>query len=84
MINYKKLMSHNPTSYGKMINSIGQEIEFYEHPTRGDEAEVICVCHELELANYSGFMELDDMTAEHKEYEPRFKDGEFLIGGFSA
>lgn len=82
MLNYLKLMAQNPTSYGKMINSLGQEIEFYEHPTKGDEAEVICVCHKLKLASYSGFMETNDMEAEHKEYEPTFENGKFLIGGF--
>jgi hypothetical protein len=30
MINYQKLMDRNPTSYGKMINDQGQEIEFFE------------------------------------------------------
>ena len=46
-MNYKKLMDWNPTEYGRMINSKGQEIVFYEHPTRGDEEFVICVCREL-------------------------------------
>jgi len=83
-MNYEKLMGHNPTSYGKMTNSIGQEIEFYEHPLKGDEAEVICVCHELKLAQYSTFFETDDMVAEHGEYEPSFQDGVLFIGGFEA
>ena len=47
MLNYEKLMSENPTVYGKMVNSKGQEIVFVEHPTKGDEAEEICVCNEL-------------------------------------
>ena len=82
MLNYEKLMSENPTVYGKMVNSKGQEIVFVEHPTKGDEAEVICVCHELKLASYSGFYETDDMEAEHKEYEPSFVDGKFVIGEY--
>lgn len=77
-------MSHKPTSYGKMTNSLGQIIEFYEHPLKGDEAEVICVCHELQLAEYSTFFETDDMTADHKEYEPNFKDGKLYIGDMLA
>jgi hypothetical protein len=80
MLNYEKLMSHNPTSYGKMTNSIGQEIEFYEHPLLGDETEVICVCHALKKAAYSTFWETCDMEAEHGEYEPSFIDGKLLIG----
>lgn len=82
MLNYDKLMSHNPTEYGRMTNSLGQEIIFVEHPIRGDETTVICVCPQLELAAYSTFFELDDMTAEHKEYEPSFQDGQFFIGQF--
>lgn len=80
MYNYTKLMSHNPTSYGTMVNSIGQTIEFYEHPIQGDGAEVICVCHALELAADSSFYETDDMLCEHKEYEPSFQDGKLYIG----
>jgi hypothetical protein len=80
MLNYEKLMAHNPTEYGRMVNSVGQEIVFVEHPLKGDEVPVICVCHELKLACYSTFYELDDMTADHKEYEPSFQEGYFLIG----
>ena len=83
-MNYDKLIGLNPTSYGKMTNSKGQEIEFYEHPLKGDEAEVICVCHELKLAQYSTFFETDDMVAEHGEYEPSFHDGLLFIGRFEA
>jgi hypothetical protein len=82
MLNYDKLMSYNPTSYGKMTNSLGQEIEFYEHPLRGDEAEVICVSHDLKLASYSSFYETNDMEASHGEYEPSFVGGKLLIGGY--
>jgi len=82
MLNYEKLMLMNPTSYGKMTNSIEQEIEFFEHPTRGDEAFVIIVSHDLKLADYSDFMDIDDMTAEHREYEPAFINGKACIGGY--
>lgn len=80
MLNYKKLMDLNPTIYDAMVNSLGQEIVFVEHPTKGDEAEVICVCHELELASYSTFFDLDDMMNPSGDYEPSFQDGEFCIG----
>lgn len=71
-MNYSKLMSHNPTSYDKITNAKGQEIEFFEHPILGDEVFVICVCHELKLASFSTFFEIDDMIQEHREYEPWF------------
>jgi hypothetical protein len=80
-LSYEKLMEHNPTSYGTMVNSIGQVIEFYEHPIHGDMAEVICVSHELKVADYSTFMETDDMLEEHAEYEPSFRNDDFTIGG---
>jgi hypothetical protein len=80
-MNYQKLISLNPTSYGKIVNSKNQEIEFYEHPLRGDEAPVIAVCHALEKAEATDFFELDDMTASHKEYEPWFDEsGELNYG----
>jgi len=84
MINYTKLMAHNPTSFGTHINAIGQTIEFYEHPLKGDEAQVICVCHDLQLAEYSTFYETTDMVQDHKEYEPSFIDGQLYIGDMLA
>lgn len=80
--NYNRLMEHNPTSYGNMTNSIGQEIEFFENPVYGDASPIICVCHELEKAVDSDFFETDDMEAEHGEYEPSFQDGKLYIGDF--
>lgn len=81
-INYDWLIKNEPTVYDKMVNSLNQEIEFVEHPIKGDETPVICVCHELKLASYSSFYDLDDMMAEHKEYEPTFENGVLLIGRF--
>ena len=83
-LNYNKLMDLDPTSYGDMTNSKGQVIEFMEHPTKGDSYPIICVSHELKLADYSGFFETDDMEADHKEYEPSFEDGKFMIGEFTT
>lgn len=84
-INYANLMSQEPTRYGQMLNTKSQIIEFYEHPTKGDEAPVIAVCHKLKAAGYTGFFELDDMKATHGEYEPSFdEDGVLWIGEFEA
>lgn len=80
-MNYNKLISFNPTEYGRMINSKHQEIIFVEHPFRGDEYPVIAVCHKLGLAGCTDFFDLDDMIADHKEYEPWFdENGELIIG----
>jgi hypothetical protein len=77
---YESLMSYNPFELGAMTNSIGQAIRFVEHPTKGEDNEVIAVCDELQLAFDSGFYEIDDMVAEHREYEPLFINGTLQIG----
>ena len=73
-------MEHKPTVYHTMINSLGQSIDLIENPIYGDEAEVIAVCHDLHLAQYTTFFDLDDMLADHREYEPKFIDNKFYIG----
>ncbi len=35
----------------------------------------------LKLADYTDFMETDDMIASHKEYEPSFIEKKLFIGG---
>lgn len=82
MFNYEKLMSYNPFELDRMINSKGQEIIFLEHPTKGDEVEIIACCHSLKVACYAGFYETDDLMAEHKEYEPSFDESGYWIGEF--
>ena len=80
MLNYQKLINLDPTVYGSFVNSLGQNIIFVEHPLKGDEVPVICLCHELKLASYSDFFETDDMIADHREYEPIFIDEQFQHG----
>ena len=82
MLNYTKLMSEEPTLYGEMVNSLGQKIEFVEHTYKGDEYPVIAVCRELKLASATDFWDLDDMLADHKEYEPSFQEEKLFIGEF--
>jgi len=84
MLNYKKLMAHKPMEYDNMANSKGQRISFLEHPTKGGMSEIICACHDLELAAYSTFFDLDDMMSDDKEYEPSFKDNKFYIGDYES
>lgn len=80
MLNYSKLIENNPTVYDTMINSLGQTIELVEHPFKGEDAPIIAVCHELQLACYTDFYDTDDMLADHKEYEPVFIDGVLYHG----
>jgi hypothetical protein len=77
-------MKFKPFELDKMTNSLGQEIVFLEHPTEGQDAEIICACHELKLADYSTFYDLDDMLADHKEYEPTFVNGKLYLGDIEA
>ena len=80
-MNYAKLLAKEPYKFEtELVNSLAQTITFYECPTWGDGRPVICVCHDLQLAAYSAFYELNDMTAEHKEYEPLFVDGQLKYG----
>lgn len=80
MLNYQKLMALKPTVYTEFTNSKGQLIKLVEHPIVGQDAEVIAVCDELQLAAYSTFYDTIDMVQDHKEYEPSFQDGKFYIG----
>ena len=79
-LSYTKLMAHSPYKLDEMTNTYGQLIEFYEHPTQGDEYPVIAACHELQLAANTEFFELDDMTDSHGEYQPVFVGGELHFG----
>lgn len=78
-MNYNWLISKNPTVYGSVTNDMGQVIELVEHPLKGDEACVICVCRELEIARYSEFFDTDDMMDEGGDYTPYFIDGELKM-----
>ena len=79
--NYSQLMSQEPFKLNEMMNSKGQLIELYEHPTKGDEVPVICVCHELKMAAESDFFETSDLMEDHREYEPWFdEEGKLRTG----
>lgn len=65
------------TLYGSMENDMGQLIEFVEHPLLGDEAPIICMCRELELAQESEFWDLHDMKS-NDDYMPLFLDGKLI------
>jgi hypothetical protein len=78
---YKKISDLNSTKVDELVNSFGQLIELHEHPLKGDEAQLIAVSNELGMAWDSGFWDSDDLKADHREYEPSFIDGCYLIGG---
>lgn len=71
-------MAQNPSVLGTHVNRLGQTITFYEHPIMGDEEFVYGMIDGI-LFN-TGFMELDDMIAEHGEYTPSIKDGALWSG----
>jgi hypothetical protein len=76
-LNYTRLMALNPTKYGDVVNQLGQTVEFYEHPTRGDEHPVIAVIHELSVAYVTDFYDTEDFY-EGSEYNPVYAHGEML------
>ena len=75
---YNWLVDMKPTVYGSTVNDMGQIIEFVEHPLKGDESPVICVCHELEVASLSDFFDIDDMM-NGRDYTPSFIDGQLKL-----
>jgi len=84
-INYKWLIGQEPTEYCTVVNSDNQTIVLCEHPTRGDSEQVLVFCRETQMAAYSGFYDTEDLTASHREYEPRFdENGALWIGQFLA
>lgn len=75
-MNYSKLMELKPTHLGFRINQLKQRIDFYEHPKLGQDAEVIAVCHKLQVAGSSGFYDMSDFD-KGSDYLPCYKDEKF-------
>ena len=58
---------------------MGQSFDLVEHPTRGDEEQVIILFHDEKLAVYSSFYDTEDM--EHiEDYTPYYIYGEIHMG----
>jgi hypothetical protein len=81
MLNYEKLIALNPEVYKGFTNSLGQYVILVEHPTKGDEAEVIAIFPDDKMAFYSGFYELGEIDSVGGEYEVLLV-GDELIHGF--
>ena len=77
-INFSDLMEQKPTLLDRMINSYGQEVAFYEHPFKGDEAPVIVVFPYEAKAYSSGFYDLEDMM-KNEDYEPLYTQRGFIF-----
>ena len=80
-LNYSKLIEANPFVYNKFTNSLGQEVELVEHPTRGDEYPVIAVFHNEKLAFATDFYETGEIDEVGGEYEVLLVEGG-LVSGF--
>lgn len=79
-LNYKRLVELTPTIYATFTNSLDQVIELVEHPLYGDEYPVIAIYHDEMLAVSTDFYDIEDMLADHKEYEPIFLNGDLHFG----
>lgn len=73
-MDYKRLIDKNPTLIHEYTNQLGQKIEVYEHPLRGDEFPVIAVCKSLELAHNTGFYDIGDFFQD-SDYNTVFYQG---------
>lgn len=62
---FQMLIDSKATCLGNFRNDLGQMMEFYEHPTLGDEANVLVMFPEFKVAYNSTFYDLEDMTATY-------------------
>ena len=76
-VSYNKLVNLKPTIYDTIINQLGQEIVLVEHPTKGDEAEVIAIFHKEKVAAYTGFFDTEDFFTD-SDYNPCVENGKFV------
>ena len=78
-LNFNRLMLSEPTELGSMVNSKGQLVKFYEHPTKGDEAPIIVSFDNLGFAFHSDFFDTADME-EIGDYEQVLVGGQLKCG----
>lgn len=73
-LSFGKLMAFNPTLLDTMINQIGQRVNFYEHPTKGDEYTVLGVFPDFNIAFDTDHWDTSDFY-DYSDYNPIYKDG---------
>ena len=77
-INYHQLMDYNPFKLDTVVNQLGQTVDFYENPLRGDSDKVIAVFHNEKIAVKTDFYDCGDFY-EDSDYNPvLLKTGEVL------
>jgi len=74
-LNYQRLMTLKPTLYDTIVNQLGQRIDLYEHPTKGDSYPVIAVYDEEKLAVCTDFWDTEDFY-EGSDYNLCYMHGE--------
>mgnify|MGYP003644199367 FL=1 len=80
ILNYNRIKALNPTKYGEVTNQRGQLVEFYEHPTKGDEYPVIAIIEEFKEAVCTDFFDTSDFF-EGSDYNPVYMHG-FIDSAF--
>jgi len=75
----EQFFAGHPRKLGAMINSKLQHVEFYEHPTHGDEDSVYGLIDGTLFD--TGFHDLDDMICPNSDYEP-IKIGDEIRYGY--
>lgn len=71
-LNYKKLLSADPTVYAEFTNKVGQKIQLVEHPYLGDAHPVLVLFPEHQKAFESEFYDTHDLIGsdEYFDYQP--------------
>jgi len=73
-LSYTSLMNLKPTFYSSIINQLGQKVDFYEHPTQGDESEIIGVIEKYKEAFQTGFFDTEEFYKD-SDYNPVYMHG---------
>jgi hypothetical protein len=76
-LNFDKLMNLKPTMYGTVTNQDGQEVEFYEHPIKGDEYPVIAVFKDKKIAVCTDFYDTEDFF-NGSDYNPVIRNNKVV------
>ena len=74
VLNYKKVMALKPTLLDTVINQMGQKVELYECPMRGERLPVIAVIAEFKEMVYTDFFDTSDFYVG-SDYNPVYMHG---------
>ena len=62
---FRFLVENNADCLGSHTNDMGQQMLFFEHPFKGEDANVIVAFPEFKVAFNSAFFDLEEITATY-------------------